>query len=176
MMLKGLLHGPVGFTRWVLLGVLACLPACEFHCGSGGPRRGPSALTAGNIPIAQAGPETWTVDGTSVQIDGTYYLDLTDGLQYTVEHTIAAEPPTSRDAALVIAWPLISYAYREKKHLRTSITKNGSSVSADRIGVALVKRDGAQQRGFRVTMSSTEIEGRLRASVPASSSPSPSSS
>lgn len=155
----------VGWTRRALLGILLCLPACNFHCNSG-PGGGAAVGTAGHAPMAGMGPETWIIDGAPVRVDATYYLGLPVGLQYTIEHTIAAKPPDTEAEALVIAWPLISYAYRERKHLRTSISRNGVSLSADRIGVALVQRVGASRSGYRVALSTAQIEGRLRGSVP----------
>jgi hypothetical protein len=130
----------------------ASLSACQ--------QRAQPVASVGFNTMAQQGLETWAIDGTSSRIDATYYLALPQGLQYTIEVPVESVPE-SESAALEMAWPYMRYAYEHKLYLRTHIARDGSDVEATRIGVALVKHIGIENRGNRVAMSITDIQARI---------------
>jgi hypothetical protein len=138
--------------------LLACLSGCQLRCG------GPQAPAAvGFNPIAPRGPETWLVDGAPHRVDASYFLDLPEGLQFTVEVPLAAVPSDEAEAT-ELAWPFIRHAYEQKLFQRTQIRRSGQGpLEATRIGVALVQHAGSVARGKRLAMSLREIEARLGA-------------
>jgi hypothetical protein len=120
----------------------------------------PPAASVGFNAMAQQGPETWVLDGVPSRIEATYYLVLPEGLQFTIVVPVESVP-VSQSAALEQAWPYIRYAYEHKLYLRTHVERDGTSMQPSRIGVALVLHLGAQTRGYRVAMSTTDVEARI---------------
>ena len=123
---------------------------------------GPQTQGAGGfLPIAASGPESWMVDGNQRQITATYYLDLPDGFQFTIEIPVD-DVPMVYSAALERAWPVIRYVFAQDIYLRTSIAgSRGVPREVTRIGVVLFRQDGARAKGMRTGMSLSEIRARL---------------
>jgi hypothetical protein len=158
--MKGL--SKVTVRRGPLLGValLVCLGpslACKVNCwwkqGGGG---------APAVEIARTAPETWTVDGRPWRIEGTYYLDLPEGLQFTIDVPVADVPATMR-AAEEMAWPVVRYAYEKGLYARAQLSRPGGAKqsSPQRIGVSLFRTEGSYTKGMRVAFTFADIRARL---------------
>lgn len=140
------------------LASLLSLGGCFIRCG--GP---PTSAAGGFNPIAALGAETWKIDATPREVAATYYLHLPEGFQFTIEAPVVASPPSDPEAALEQAWPYMRYAYTDRRHLRTVVSKAGEGdLPVNRIGVALVLRNGAQTSFHRVSLTLEEIESRIK--------------
>ena len=123
------------------------------------------------LTLAQNGPERWVADGQAYQVTSTYYLQLPEGLQYTIEypHNFDDYGRMTDEIALEIAFPVMKYAYLNGLHNRFHIRKLGQgSLSPSRIGVALVEGQGARVRGYRVALTLDQIKERIGQASPLS--------
>lgn len=120
--------------------------------------------TAGHAPMAASGPETWTVEGKTIDVQKTYLLALPEGLQYTIETTYdfgsSAQLTITQPQAVDIAFPIMKYAYENNLYSRTSISRNGTPLTPTRIGVVLIQNINGRSRGYRVGLSLDEIRAR----------------
>ena len=114
------------------------------------------------FPIAARGPETWVIDEAPHQVSATYYLAFeTTDLQYTIEVPVE-DVPSTEQAALVLALPLMKHAVEKKFHERSSPEQLGQGRrSITRIGTAFFRGEGASARGCRVARSLEEIRHEL---------------
>lgn len=85
--------------------------------------------------IEVAGAETWSPRGHDIPVLGTYYMVLESGVEYVVE--VSKEP--SPAALEVDAWPIIRYAFENRKYLRSRVSAYGGQrgVEASRIRMKL---------------------------------------
>ena len=105
--------------------------------------------------MAQAGPETWTVEGTRYPIASTYYLALPEGLQYTIDY----EAPATLDLAQLTdarAFEAVAFLMRhaasarlyERQVIRDA---SGNIVPVKMIGVSIFSKSGILTGGYRVS-------------------------
>jgi len=129
-----------------------------------------SGGTAGgtnSVPIAVGGPRVLLYDGEVYEILTTYYLDLPEGLQYTMEYAapakIVVDGITDAEAYRVTR-PLMRGAWEQGWHAQTRITQVGAGARrVDRIGVVLYP-NGTRTRGYRVARSLASIAAEVRSS------------
>jgi hypothetical protein len=124
-----------------------------------------SVGTGGNLPIAQSGPENWTVNGRTYNISSTYFLNVREGFQYTVEypyHFGDTDRNMNDEHALAIVFPLMKHAYAEGLYKRMAVAKVGQGeMTPTRIGITLFEKDGANTKGYRVGLSLDQIKQRI---------------
>ena len=144
-------------TKYLVIFLILFSLGCNVNVGSN---------TSGHSPMAKQGPETWEINCKKMNITSTYYLALPEGLQYTIECPWKFGDPNqaiSQEEAMIDAFPLIRYAYEKALYKRSSITKVGSGLmEATRIGVVLSETTGVRTRGYRIGLSITEIQEKLR--------------
>ena len=157
----------LGFKSFVVAMVLLA-SGCEVRCGN--PGTASTAPTAGHNPMAQSGPEVWQIGERKYEISSTYYLALPEGLQFTIDYpyTFSTSPSElTEEQALQAAMPLMRYAYETGVYNRSRISKLGAGrQEPTRIGVALIERKGAAQRGKRVALDIDAIEARISSPPP----------
>jgi hypothetical protein len=118
--------------------------------------------TAGFHPIAQSGSEEWVEDGKTYKIASTYFLQLPQGFQFTINYPY---PFTQADAnmddnrALAIVFPIIKHAYTSGLYTRYTVAKLGEGpLVPTRIGVVLYEEAGQGARGHRIGLSLDQIK------------------
>lgn len=119
----------------------------------------------GDTAIDRSGPHRWQVAGRARDIEGTYYLPMADGLQYTIVYLLAGARGLAQmhpDRALATAWPLMKHAYENglHKHAKPATLGRGE-MAVSRIGVVLLHHDGKRVRGIRAAMTLDEIKTRI---------------
>ena len=126
--------------------------------------------TSGNQPMARSGPERWQIDGNRYRIESTYHLNVSGGLQYTIEYPWKFKIPIAEmnDArALEIVFPLMKHAYEKGFYKRLKISKLGKgNMAVSRIGVTLFERRGKEVGGYKVALSLDEIKSRIEQGEP----------
>lgn len=119
--------------------------------------------TSSSLPIARTGPEEWNIDDAHYSIVETYFVDLPEGLQYTIVY--ACDLPNDlrsigREAALVAAFPIMAHAYESGRYRRVAVSSAGrGQLAVERIGVVFRRRD--REEGYRVALPLSEISSRL---------------
>jgi len=126
--------------------------------------------TAGHVPMARTGAESWIIDGREYRVSSTYFLGLPEGIQFTIDYPYefsGALAEFTAERALDVALPLIRHAYAEQLHRRARFEKAGSGVAEPyAIGVVLLEKDGPAERGYRVRLTLDEIRTRIAGSPP----------
>jgi hypothetical protein len=105
--------------------------------------------------LAASGPESWSENGKTFQIDSTYYLSMGTEVQYTIEQSVDPKllQGLNQEKADAMALPLMLYAYSHRLHERVRFQKllGSGSGAVTRIGVAFTHREGARKDSFRTT-------------------------
>jgi hypothetical protein len=116
--------------------------------------------------VGMQGPETWTIDGKKYRIEESYFLPVSDGMQYTIEYVHRFGKPletVTDEEALQIAFPLMRYAYEHDVYLRKRIYKIGSeNITAKRIGVILIEEHGNKSQNYWAGLALGQIAARIR--------------
>ncbi len=125
----------------------------------------PGMTAAGFAPMATMGKEIWDINGKKYQIRATYYLNVQNDLQYTIEYEYPeARSINNENQALEVAMPLIKYAYTSGKYKRTTFHKFGKKQETDRIGVAIFVQQGNSTRGYRTALTLDQIKTEIQSS------------
>ena len=141
-------------NRW---GVLLFL--CLLGCRRSIPQSNHGRAVPENDHLEERGPETWTVDGKPTRIEGTYYMVLESGLQYTIE---MPEAPRSRGTIEDEWWPLTREAFKSKRYLRSSVDYPGLGLtSANRIAVVFHPGLREDIEPFRYVLGLGDIQYKL---------------
>ena len=123
------------------------------------------AGTGGFHPLAQSGPEEWVVDGKTCKIASTYFLQLPEGFQFTINYPYPISQANANiddTRALAIAFPLIKHAYTNGLYRRTTVAKIGEgAIVPSRIGVVLYEQVGENTHGRRVGLTLDQIKKRI---------------
>lgn len=118
-----------------------------------------------NRLVLQAESEEWVIDGKTYSISSSYYLQLPEGLQFTIEYPyqFGSGDRNMDDArALEIAFPMMRHAYSNDLYKRSSVTKLGEGkMIPSRIGVVLYEKQGGGTRGYRIALSLSQIRERM---------------
>ena len=148
----------VGSVLWSTLGLTLMLLGFAQSQGT--------ATTGGRLALGQSGPETWLIDGIEYNINSTYYLNFPDGFQYTIEYEHSrATTIHDKDEALKVVFPIMAHAYTNKLYDRVIWNVRGKETKPSRIGVAIFEREGMKSRGYRVALTFSEIDLRLKEST-----------
>jgi hypothetical protein len=108
--------------------------------------------------VEVAGPETWSVNGNDVPVLGTYYMVLEAGVEYVIE--VAKEP--SPAALEVDAWPIIRYAFENRRYLRSRVNAYGQrAVEANRIRIKFGSAYAPYRNKPSVTLGISEVRYRI---------------
>lgn len=149
--------GLIGCTGLIVHTVIALFMPLSYGAGAA-----PAVGTAGMHPLAQSGAEEWVVNGKTYKIASTYFLQLPEGFQYTIEYPYEfnlADANMNDDRALAVALPVMKHAYTNGLYKRMTVGKFGEgALVPSRIGVVLFQKDGQRVRGYRVGLSLDQIK------------------
>lgn len=124
--------------------------------------------------LSPAGTEHWQLDGKMYLVDSTYYLLLSRGLVYVIDHPcdFRAPPGLADKQALAIAYPLMKHAYEREYYKRTEFVRpGGAEIECEYIYVALVNRKGGIVTGYRVGLPISELKALILQGGPVPSGP-----